>query len=1058
MNKNPKSRVSYFKNEKYGLKMTMITELINLDSKEFDKAIAQDYLKQVLVIDSGVDELVAIVRGSASNPYRVHLTKYILTKEIEGSCTCKAFINTGQCKHIAAVVMKSQGPFFENWNPEYKYYEITGRFNNDRDSDYIDEPARITFNDLHKDFLKDVKALQKSSDPEEFYAEKSIINNMPHSIWYILDFYNSPNGVRVEFVLQCQSLLRSGKLGKIKNIKVDPETINLLPHLEDKEILNSLTAFARWEYSYAKNASAFHAGEFSLEENKKLFENLIHSSRALKRGYTYYDASDDEPLHISNLEASFILEVNSELKSITPKVTIQDKKFNLDHFSEFNSNAYLFAGDTFYPIKKNHSISKNILDLLMECKEQEIELTEDDWNQLQFTILKHVPHHLIIGDKFNLEIKHKDIEFEVYLKWEDGTNYIRGLIFVPESEINNDLIQLKYDKLENFIKTFDDFEFNENSFLFESTYTYDLCNYAAENDIPMFFKKQKLKAASAFNMNIKSGLNWLDLNPKISFKDLDIDFDQIIKSLDVTNNTVKIGKDEVGIIPREWVDKIKLLQEHAKINKSEVLLHPAKALILDEFEEVSLNNNKEVINLKRELENFTEIKEFNEEVNFKGVLRKYQRLALGWFDFLERCNFGGCLADDMGLGKTVQIIAHLQKRLNKNPNQKVLILCPKSLTNNWQNEFHSFAPEIKTYSWDKGQLTTKNIESTQIIFVSYQLLQRQKDFDYNFDYLILDEAQMVKNPHSLTHKAVLNIKAKHKLALTGTPVENHAGDLMSIFNIIIPGLFESKKIKDPSKLNDFRFLRPFILRRTKDEVLNDIPEKTIQTIYCEQSKAEKEKYLSYHLALKNELKNTTEITKNKFNLLQTLTKLRQAACHMQLIDTNSTIESSKIETLKEIVSEIHASGNKVIIFSQFTRLLKIVKVEIGLNDDNSCYLDGQTTNRPKVIEEFKKVPHKKSFLISIKAGGVGLNLTNANYCIILDPWWNPAVESQAIDRIHRIGQKNPVFAYRLITKDTIEEKVDELQKTKKDLYNKILDSNEGFIKELKKNDIDFLLT
>lgn len=1033
----------------------MITELKNLDQSEFEKA--KSYLKQVLVIDSGLDELVAIVRGSQTSPYRVHLTKYALTKEIEGSCTCKAFINTGQCKHIAAVVMKAQGPFFENWSPEYKFYEITGRFD-DRDSDYTDEPEKITFRDLHKNFTKEIKNLQNKTNPEVFYAETTVNHSAPHSIWYILDFYDSPNGVRIEFVLQCQSLLRSGKLGKIKNIKVDPETIKLLPHQEDREILNQLSAFARWEYSYAKNSSAFHAGEFPLVGNKELFISLIKSNRAMKRGYTYYDADEDSQLFISKHEASYILEVNSALKQITPKIVIQDKKFPLDHFKEFNNKYFVFSNDTFYPIKTNHNISKQLLDLLFDCKDKEIEFSKDDWQQLQFTVLKHVPHHLIIGDKFNLEIKHKDIEFEIYLKWEDGTQYIRGLIYVPESDTNNDLIELKYDRLEKFINTFSDFDFNENSFLFDGGKTYDICHYAAENDIPIFFKKQRLKAAISFNMNIKSGLSWLELSPKINFKDLDIDFDQVIKSLDVNNSTIKINKDEVGIIPKEWIDKIKLLQEHAQIKKNEVLLHPAKALVLDEFDEINLHENKHVLNLKQELENFKEIKETYEESNFNGELRKYQRLALGWFDFLERCSFGGCLADDMGLGKTVQIIAHLQKRLNTNPNQKVLILCPKSLTNNWQNEFQKFSPKIKTYNWKTGKLKQKDFDNSQVILASYQLQQRQKDFKFDFDYMILDEAQMVKNPHSLTHKAILEIKAKHKLALTGTPVENHAGDLMSIFNIIIPGLFEAKKIKDPSKLEDFRFLRPFILRRTKDEVLTDIPEKTIQTIYCEQSKAEKEKYLSYHLALKTELKKNSEITQNKFNLLQVLTKLRQAACHINLVDNASEIPSSKLETLKEIISEIHEAGNKVIIFSQFTRLLKLVQNELGLNEDNSCYLDGGTTNRPKVIEEFKKIPTKNTFLISIKAGGVGLNLTNASYCIILDPWWNPAVEAQAIDRIHRIGQKSPVFAYRLITKDTIEEKVNELQKNKKDLYDKILDSNEGFIKELKKTDIDFLLT
>ncbi len=569
-------------------------------------------------------------------------------------------------------------------------------------------------------------------------------------------------------------------------------------------------------------------------------------------------------------------------------------------------------------------------------------------------------------------------------------------------------------------------------------------------------QKEKIQIASNFNLNIKSGINWLELDSSISFNGENIDIQTILKKVGVNDHSIRLTNGKVGIIPSAWLKKIHKINQHIYIKNGQALLHPAKALLFDDMEE--LIADRKTINLRENLRNFKNISEVRESTEFNGELRPYQRLALGWFDFLESCHFGGILADDMGLGKTVQVIAQIQKRWIKKRDLKVLILCPKSLVGNWKKEFEKFAPELKVFNWGRKSLSKENYSTYNIIISSYQLQQRQEDFNFIFDYLILDEAQIVKNPQSKIHKSVEQIEARYKLALTGTPVENHIGDIMSICNVVIPGLFESKKIKDPSKLENINFLKPFILRRTKDDVLKDLPKKTIQSIYCEQGSDEKEYYLSYHYALSEELKNNDGIKDTKFNLLQVLTKMRQASCHLSLIDKNYKGGSCKLERLKDLVKEIHDSGNKVIIFSQFTTFLKLAKSYLGLDDENSCYLDGKTRLRDKEIEKFKESENHKSFFISIKAGGVGLNLINASYCIILDPWWNPATEAQAIDRIHRIGQKKPVFAYRLLTKGTIEEKVDELQSVKKELYERILSNTDGFIRELKRTDIEFLLS
>ena len=1019
----------------------------DIDYAEFIKA--QDYADKFRILLNTENKLFAQVQGNSARSYQVTLKKSPMLLEVEGNCSCPAFDTYLQCKHIAAVIKYGDGEFFKNWDLEY-YFSGT-------DEVHIDIPAekmitqKLTFKDLHQNFLENNR-LPTQNNPLNFYEEPPQRKG-PHKIWYIVDYYENHNSMQIEFKLECQSLLKSGRLGKMKNVAITPDVIEHLPSIEDKKILGRLSAFARWEYSYSKDGSTFSVGTFHLSENLELFIDILKTNRAIYRTYDYYTGGVEEQLSFDENPATFALEIDSNKKKVTPSIHIADKAYPVESFSLFNSKEVIFKDYTFYRVENKKRIPQAVLDLIYECYSNEIELSDEDWRELQATILKYVPHNLLTGDCFNLKAVEIDVNFRLYLKWEEGTQYIRGLIHIPDDLTHSSsLVTLKYEKLETFLNSFKHFTYSEDTFVFEAKDLFDLCHYADNNKIPVYFKEKKVSSTTSFGLNVKSGIDWLELDPKIDVDFKSVDFESILKNLDVNSGVVNLKKDQVAIMPKKWLNKLLKLQRHGRINKNQILLHPAKALLLDDFPEAKLP--KSIIELKKELHNFIKVKHLKESTHFNGELRTYQRLALGWFDFLERCHFGGCLADDMGLGKTIQVIAHFQKKIIKNKNFKALIVCPKSLTSNWVDEFHKFAPNITIRNWQTG--TLKKVESN-ITVVSYQLLQRQGVDEHSFDYLILDEAQMVKNPHSLTHKAVMKIKAKNKLALTGTPVENHAGDIMSIFNIIIPSLFEAKKIKNPHKLDNFNFLRPFILRRTKDEVLTELPEKNIQTLYCEQLPAEKKKYFHYHKALKLALEQDSDITKNKFNLLQILTKLRQAACHIKLIE-DSNISSSKMETLKELVNEIHDSDQKVIIFSQFTRLLKIVQNELDLDDMNSSYLDGQTRNRDKVIQSFKEDQKKKTFLISIKAGGVGLNLTNASYCIILDPWWNPAVESQAIDRIHRIGQKNTVFAYRLITKGTIEEKVSKLQEEKVKLYHKILENNEGFIKELNKNDIDFLLS
>ncbi len=443
--------------------------------------------------------------------------------------------------------------------------------------------------------------------------------------------------------------------------------------------------------------------------------------------------------------------------------------------------------------------------------------------------------------------------------------------------------------------------------------------------------------------------------------------------------------------------------------------------------------------------------------------------------FLEKLQFGGCLADDMGLGKTIQVLALLLHRKQTKPSKTPpsLIIVPKTLMTNWRKEASKFAPDLNVLLYE-GSTRFEKLEQfleQDIILMTYGVLRRDilSLKEILFDYVILDEAQAIKNESSQTTKASRLLQTQHRLALTGTPIENHIGELFSIFKFLLPGLFH-KNIASYKNLSDesdtpgllLKALRPFLLRRTKEEVLKDLPEKNEIILYCDmepQQKAEYARVKNYYKTQLNKNIDSQGLNKSKIQILEALTRLRQVSCHPALIDPKKKdMTSGKIETLVEHLLTIRKQNKKALVFSQFTSMLALVKDALNKEEIKYSYLDGKSVKRDGIVEEFKQSKDINVFLISLKAGGVGLNLTEAEYCFILDPWWNPAVENQAIDRAHRIGQKNKVMAYKLITKDSIEEKILELQNKKKRLYKDLEFSNESFLKKISLDDITYLFS
>jgi SNF2 family DNA or RNA helicase len=479
------------------------------------------------------------------------------------------------------------------------------------------------------------------------------------------------------------------------------------------------------------------------------------------------------------------------------------------------------------------------------------------------------------------------------------------------------------------------------------------------------------------------------------------------------------------------------------------------------------------LSARSELKKFAGIDAADPPAAFQGELRGYQREGLGWLHFLRKFGFGGCLADDMGLGKTVQVLAHLAGRRRGS----TLIVVPRSLVFNWKQEAARFAPKLKVldHTGTLRERSTTAFKDYNLILTTYGTLRRDAALlaEFPFDTCVLDESQAAKNANTDTAKAVKLIQANHRLALSGTPIENHLGELWTLFDFLNPGMLghaalfgsEAGSLRTPAPETRAFFaqaLRPFILRRTKEQVAKDLPEKTEQTIFCdlelEQRKLYDELRDHYRLSL---LATVDELglKRTKIQVLAALLRLRQAACHPGLIDRELAAgDCAKLDVLLPQLHEIAEEGHKALVFSQFTSFLAIVKDRLDQAGVCYEYLDGKTRDRAARVERFQTDPACKLFLISLKAGGVGLNLTAADYVFLLDPWWNPAAEAQAIDRTHRIGQTKPVFAYRLIAKGTVEEKVLELQKSKRELADSILGGDDRLITELKREDLELLLS
>lgn len=595
--------------------------------------------------------------------------------------------------------------------------------------------------------------------------------------------------------------------------------------------------------------------------------------------------------------------------------------------------------------------------------------------------------------------------------------------------------------------------------------------------------------------HVASGIDWFDVKIAVNFGEMEVDYRDIRRALRKKERYVRLADETIGEIPQEWIERYRQLFYLGKETRTGVQLSRYHLGLVDQlisgadrtFTDPLFEHSRQRLHSLLEGgaggTGFSGITASVLPRNFTGDLRPYQKSGYDWLHFLHELEFGGCLADDMGLGKTVQVLVFLQSLQEgcngvAPPTRASLAVVPRSLLVNWQREAARFTPNLRLLVYfDKDRIKDlSNFDQFDLVLTTYGVMLRDISLlrQYRFHLALLDESQKIKNPLAQTARAARQLQAEHRLVLTGTPVENSSLELWSQFAFLNPGLLGSleffrtefgtpiEKKKDEQAVQLLRkMVYPFILRRTKSQVAPELPPRTERILYCDMEPAQRKLYnrtCDHYRSLLMGMLNTEGLNNSHMRILEGLLRLRQICNHPLLVDEKFRGDSGKFELLLDTLQTLRAEGHKALVFSQFVQMLSLVRIALEERKIPYVYLDGQTHDRQGQVDRFQNEAALSFFLISLKAGGLGLNLTSADYVIHIDPWWNPAVEMQASDRTHRIGQDKPVFVFKLITRDSVEEKILLLQERKKSLVEQLVTTESSFFKELTVEDVKILFS
>jgi len=843
-----------------------------------------------------------------------------------------------------------------------------------------------------------------------------------------------------------------------------------------------------------------------LAEEKHVYVNHSNNYKLRK--------ADLEPITIAPqaIDAFFEVKEDESFIYLNPQLTIGETICPMDTIDVEQSGQFIYVIDGVYHVTKDYRVAKLIgehyepIKMVKTHKEQffqqvikplansfdmvfvkgiyPLETAELDFKKKQ-VFLSEKEQHLIISPQVeyhhgvsvklttngNVLIEEDDKIIQYKRNFELEEDFAEQLSLLHpkfEAQKSSKVFHLHYNEFNHdmwFYKFFDALQIN-------NVEVYGL------NDLKSFkYSPHKGKISTS----ISSGEDWFDIKINVSFGDNVVKLSDIRKAVLKKQRYIQLADGSVGVLPSEWFHRFEKYFRHGEVNEDHLTISKLRFSIVDELfdnidDAVVL---EELAEKRRKLAAFKQIEETKVPESITAELRHYQKEGLNWLNFLDDMGWGGILADDMGLGKTLQVLTFLQHVLERDDTTN-LIIVPTTLLFNWENEIRKFAPKLKAhYHYGVQRVNnTTTFDNYDIVFTTYGILLRDIELlkDYKFNYIVLDESQAIKNPASRRFKAANLLQAKSRLALSGTPIENSTFDLYAQMSFVNRGFlggvsnfkesFSNAIDKDGDELIGSelqRLINPFVLRRTKENVASELPPKTEDVIFCEMDTAQRKVYDAYRDQFRDQLIGKVEeegMGKSKLMVLEALTRLRQICDSPQLI-SGSTMNETESVKIKEIIQHItdKTANHKILIFSQFVKMLGLIRDELTRRGIEFEYLDGKssTKQREQSVNNFQTDDELRVFLISLKAGGTGLNLTAADYVYIVDPWWNPAVENQAIDRCYRIGQDKNVFAYRMICRDTVEEKILKLQERKKKVAGDIVQTDENIMKNLTIDDIKDLL-
>ncbi|HTF17872.1 MAG TPA: DEAD/DEAH box helicase [Chryseolinea sp.] len=583
-----------------------------------------------------------------------------------------------------------------------------------------------------------------------------------------------------------------------------------------------------------------------------------------------------------------------------------------------------------------------------------------------------------------------------------------------------------------------------------------------------------------FSVDITSDTEFFDLKVNVRWGDQQVSLKEIRMAILNWQDTIMLEDGTLGHIPEQWIKQYSLLLRTGKEVDGVLKVNKVHFTLLEDIvAHLDSDSKNEIEDRKRKLLGFDTIEKVPLSPAIHASLRPYQLSGFHWMQALDELGWGGCLADDMGLGKTLQTISFLQFVKDKYPGSTQLVVCPTSLIFNWEAELQKFAPSIKFYRHygTQRELKDEHIEDYDVVLTSYGVVRNDIEqlSGVLWQYIVLDESQAIKNPDARITRAVQQLRSVNRLILSGTPVQNNTFDLYAQFNFLNPGQLGNREFFNrefATPIDKFgnreraqylkRLIHPFTLRRTKEQVAKDLPDKTVTVLWCTMEAGQRKLYNEYRDGYRTRLLKKIDeegIARSGMDVLEGLLRLRQICDHPALVNATEELQDSSVK-INELIREVkeNAGNHKLLIFSQFTQMLHLIREEFEQAGIEYCYLDGSTSlnKRKEEVDRFQETDAIKAFLISLKAGGVGLNLTTADYVYIVDPWWNPAAEQQAIDRAHRIGQQRKVFAYKMICKDSVEERILQLQERKKALADDLIQEDANFVKSFSREDVEFL--